>query len=252
MRTARDLEFELPDDLVIGGANEDDSDRLGAGSTLPQDLFPLGTPSPAAAQARPAEPSPASRANETFSDTLPAHLVPAYTPVRTAPYTPSTPSFAPRPTPASSPAAPQRPAATVIAAALSKHGRLPHDGPMAKRVLVVDDDLTMRLYMRSRLMLRGHVQLLEAASGEEALSLVRQYSFDAILLDVDMGSQNGYDTCRAVRSHVRSQAGKQPRIYIITSRSSVIDKMRAKMAGADAFLSKPPHPGELAALLGRL
>jgi CheY-like chemotaxis protein len=107
----------------------------------------------------------------------------------------------------------------------------------------------MRLYMRSRLMLRGHVQLLEAASGEEAIKLVQTQRFDAVLLDVDMGKQNGYETCRAVRSHMRREGIKQPRIDSITSRSGVIDKMRAKMAGADAFLSKPPHPSELADLL---
>jgi CheY-like chemotaxis protein len=131
-------------------------------------------------------------------------------------------------------------------------GPLPYDGPQAKRVLVVDDDITARLYLRSRLMLRGHAQLFEATSGEEAFLLVQTQRFDALLLDVDMGSQSGYETCRAVRQWVRQNGGKQPRIYIITSRTGVIDKMRAKMAGADAFLSKPPHPGELSELLAQL
>ena len=54
------------------------------------------------------------------------------------------------------------------------------------------------------------------------------------------------------RSYVRSVGGKQPRIYMITSRSGMLDKMRSKMAGADAFLSKPPHPGELSELLAQL
>jgi CheY-like chemotaxis protein len=131
-------------------------------------------------------------------------------------------------------------------------GRLPSDGPQPKRVLVVDDDLTVRLYLRARLMLRGHLQLLEASDGAEALELVMTQRFDVLLLDVDMGAQNGYEVCRAVRAHVRSEGGKQPRIYMITGRSSMLDKMRAKMAGADAFLSKPPHPGELAELLAQL
>jgi CheY-like chemotaxis protein len=131
-------------------------------------------------------------------------------------------------------------------------GLRPSDGPQPKRVLVVDDDATARLYMRSRLMLRGHVQLLEAANGAQALEIVMTQRFDAVLLDVDMGAQNGFEVCRAIRGHVRSLGEKQPRIYMITSRSSMLDKMRAKMAGADAFLSKPPHPGELAELLAQL
>lgn len=227
MKSARHLEFELPDDLVIGGSDDEDA-RMGAGSTLPQELFALGSPdrtSPAFEATRPG----ASR-SLAESDTLPAALAPA--PKISATAAPAT--------------------ATVLDALVNPQNRLAHDGPQPKRVLVVDDDLTMRLYMRSRLMLRGYVQITEAASGEEAMEFVHQQRFDAVLLDVDMGSKNGFETCRAVRSHVRREGSKQPQIYIITSRSGVIDKMRAKMAGADAFLSKPPHPGELAAMLEKL
>jgi chemotaxis family two-component system response regulator PixG len=67
-----------------------------------------------------------------------------------------------------------------------------------------------------------------------------------------MGVQNGFELCKSIRSWVRTQGQKQPMIYMITSRSSMIDKMRAKMAGADGFLSKPPLPKELALLLAQL
>jgi hypothetical protein len=52
---------------------------------------------------------------------------------------------------------------------VGRHGK---DGPQFKRVLVVDDDATARLYLRSRLMLRGHVQLLEATHGAQALEFL--------------------------------------------------------------------------------
>jgi two-component system, cell cycle response regulator len=239
MKRDQSIEFELPDDFVIGTDHDDADARAGAGSTLPQDLFPLGVPgglpghasSAAASGPRPDEHEATRPMAADGGDTLPPDLAPHAGSVSAA----------------SAPA----PAQPIIAPPRS-NSRLPQDGPQPKRVLVVDDDLTMRLYMRSRLMLRGHVQLLEAASGEEALQLVQAQRFDAVLMDVDMGGQNGYETCRAVRSHVRREGGKQPRIYMITSRSSVIDKMRAKMAGADAFLSKPPHPAELSELLAQL
>lgn len=215
MKRAQGKEFELPDDLVIGADSDDDDERAGAGSTLPQDLFPLGQPTGQVL---------------TDRDTLPAEFAPASDAI------PAAPSSASNLAPA-------------IFAPPRKQGRLPHDGPQPKRVLVVDDDLTMRLYLRSRLMLRGHVQLMEAASGEAALALVRSHPFDAVLLDLDMGSKNGFDTCKELRKWVRSEGGKQPLIYIITSRSGLLDKLRAKMAGADQFLSKPPDPAELATLL---
>jgi CheY-like chemotaxis protein len=245
MKRAQGQEFELPDDLVIGTASGDEDGRSGAGSTLPQDLFPLGKPTimqeggpaatantaPSYESTRPLADADNSASAAEAGDTLPPDLAPDTGGV-SAPTEPA-------------------PAIAIVAPPRVK-GRLPHDGPQPKKVLVVDDDLTMRLYMRSRLMLRGHVQLMEAASGEEALKIVQTQRFDAVLLDVDMGSKNGFETCRALRNHVRLEGGKQPRIYMITSRSGVIDKMRAKMAGADAFLSKPPHPGELAELLTQL
>ncbi len=234
MQRVQGTDFELPDDLVIGTASGDEDDRGWAGSTLPQDVYPSGEPGMSASGRSGWHGSthPMHRAGSTTDgDTLSPDLAPDAGSVSTA--------FGPTPTQA-------------ILASPRRRGRLPQDGPLPKRVLVVDDDLTMRLYMRSRLMLRGNVQLLEASSGEEALKMVQAYPFDAVLLDVDMGSQNGFETCRAVRSHVRREGGKQPQIYFITSRSGVIDKMRARMAGADAFLSKPPHPGELAKLLERV
>jgi CheY-like chemotaxis protein len=128
----------------------------------------------------------------------------------------------------------------------------PVGGPGAKAVLMVDDDLTARLYMRAKLMLRGNVELVEATDGAQGLSLLERRDFDAVLLDVDMGSINGFEVCKAIRRIVREQGGKQPKVFMVTSRSGMLDKMRAKMAGADAFLSKPPHPNELALLLADL
>ncbi|NJR52388.1 MAG: response regulator [Leptolyngbyaceae cyanobacterium CSU_1_3] len=163
-----------------------------------------------------------------FSRTLPPEI---------APY--ATPNAALAAGSAQSAAPPQE----VILAGHGKHGRLAGDGPMPKRVLMVDDDITARHYMRSRLMLRGNVSIFEASSVAQGMALLQsQPHFDAALLDVDMGVQNGYELCKAIRAWVRSQGGKQPTIYIITSRTSMIDKMRAKMAGADEFLSKPPSP----------
>ena len=226
--------FELPDDLVVGRDNfRESEDRMGAGSTLPQDLLELGMPLASAGQGR----FPAFLQTQPASQqvTQPANLQPNFRKVAAAPQV----------------ATADLPGVTIVAPQLPT-GRMPGDGPQPKRVLVVDDDATARLYLRSRLMLRGHAYLQEASSGAQALELVKAQRFDALLLDVDMGEQNGFEVCRAVRSYVRSVSGKQPRIYMITSRNSMLDKMRAKMAGADAFLSKPPHPGELSELLAQL
>jgi CheY-like chemotaxis protein len=122
-----------------------------------------------------------------------------------------------------------------------------------KRVLVVDDDLMARLYLRARLELRGGVDVYEATSGEEALMLAQHSPFDCVLLDVDMGDgKSGYEVCREVRRMSAFHDGTKTRVFMITSRTGLVDRMRATLAGADAFLSKPPHPGQLADLLESL
>jgi CheY-like chemotaxis protein len=129
----------------------------------------------------------------------------------------------------------------------------PPPGPERKRVLIVDDDLTSRLYLRAKLELRGGVDVYEATTGPEALSLAMHSSFDCVMLDVDMdGGKTGFEVCREIRSLSAQHNGTRPRIFMITSRSGVIDRMRATLAGADTFMSKPPHPGVLAELLQSL
>lgn len=240
MKRVSNRDAELPDYLEIGT----DEVYEDPGSTLPQDLMqlpalPQSYASSAMSPASGLHPAQLEAAGATdFSRTLPPEIAPYATP-NAALATGSAQSAAP----------PQE----VILAGHGKHGRLAGDGPMPKRVLMVDDDITARHYMRSRLMLRGNVSIFEASSVAQGMALLQsQPHFDAALLDIDMGVQNGYELCKAIRAWVRSQGGKQPTIYIITSRTSLLDKMRAKMAGADEFLSKPPSPKQLAQLLLQL
>jgi CheY-like chemotaxis protein len=118
-----------------------------------------------------------------------------------------------------------------------------------KRVLVVDDDLASRLYLRAKLALLDTVDVYEACNGQEALEIIQNTLFDGVLLDVNLPDQDGYAVCRAIKRHNRSNSGKPPRIFLVTSRSGVLERMRATLAGADAFMSKPPHPGQLHELL---
>ncbi len=121
-----------------------------------------------------------------------------------------------------------------------------------KRVLVVDDDLSARLYLRAKLSLLEGVDVYEASSGDEAMAISLSTPFDGVLLDVNMVGLNGYEVCRSIKRHSRANGQKPPRIYMVTSRSGMMDRMRATLAGADAFLSKPPHPAELHELLASL
>jgi CheY-like chemotaxis protein len=121
-----------------------------------------------------------------------------------------------------------------------------------KRVLVVDDDLASRLYLRAKLSLLEGIDVYEAASGDEALYITETTPFDGVLMDVNMQGRDGYQICRAIKRNSKSMGAKVPKIYIVTSRTGVVDRLRASFAGADAFMSKPPHPGDLHNLLASL
>ncbi len=121
-----------------------------------------------------------------------------------------------------------------------------------KRVLVVDDDLASRLYLRAKLSLLEGIDVYEAANGDEALHIAQTTPFDGVLMDVNMHGRDGYEVCRALKRNSKNMGAKVPKIYIVTSRTGVVDRLRATLAGADAFMSKPPHPGDLHNLLASL
>jgi len=108
-------------------------------------------------------------------------------------------------------------------------------------ILIVDDELSIRRALHTTLHNLGF-DTVEAARGEEALSLVRTTAFDVVLLDINMPGMTGIDTCRAMRRML-------PRIPILmlTVRSSEDDKVEALDAGADDYVTKPFQLRELTA-----
>ncbi len=110
-------------------------------------------------------------------------------------------------------------------------------------ILVVDDDSSTRRALRMTLSGMGFT-VVEAARGEEALSLVRVTRFDAVLLDVDMPGMGGLEACRTIRRAV----SRLP-ILMLTVMDSEDDKVLALDAGADDYITKPFQFRELTARL---
>jgi len=110
-------------------------------------------------------------------------------------------------------------------------------------ILVVDDDTSMRRALRVTLLGMGFT-VVEAARGEEALSLVRVTWFDAVLLDMDMPGMGGVETCRSVR-----RAVERLPILMLSVLDGEDDKVLAFDAGADDYISKPFQLRELTARL---
>ena len=112
------------------------------------------------------------------------------------------------------------------------------------QVLIVDDSLAVRAYLRSQLEARGLV-VADAASAEAGIAAAVAASppFRCILMDVLMPGIDGYEACRRIKAQL--PGNRTPAVLMLTSRTSPFDRIRGKMAGCDAYLTKPVDPGQL-------
>ncbi len=102
-------------------------------------------------------------------------------------------------------------------------------------VMVVDDDFSARMQLRFTLENAGH-EVVEAASGGEALDLFNKFLPDLILLDVIMPEMDGFDTCRMLRG---LPGGAHTPVVMVTSMEETETITQAFEAGATDFISKP-------------
>jgi len=109
-----------------------------------------------------------------------------------------------------------------------------------QRVLVVDDETSIRRYLRAALSGQGFT-VYEASNGEEALSAVITYRPDIIILDVGLPDIDGIEVTRRLREW------SQTPIIILSVREAEQYKIAALDAGADDYLTKPFGTGELLA-----
>lgn len=125
----------------------------------------------------------------------------------------------------------------------SGEGARSASGPTA--VLLVDDDHRIRRALTLALVDEGF-EVLAAASGGEALTVVAAADPDLVLLDLMLPGMDGLTVCRRLR------AGGDLPIIIITARADTADVIDGLEAGADDYVTKPLVAGELAARIRAL
>jgi DNA-binding response OmpR family regulator len=109
------------------------------------------------------------------------------------------------------------------------------------RILVVDDDPSVRTALRLLLNRDGYDVSL-AANGREALDMLGEGTpFDIVVLDWVMPEMDGLETCKRIRE--RSMVP----VLMVTARSAESDKVRVLDVGADDYITKPFGPRELLA-----
>jgi len=111
---------------------------------------------------------------------------------------------------------------------------------MKKRILIVDDELSILKFLRSNLEDSGY-EVTSAANGEEALNTIERELPDLIILDVMMPKMDGFEVCRRLREW------SQIPIIMLSARGDERDKVQCLDLGADDYIVKPFGSNELIA-----
>jgi two-component system, OmpR family, response regulator MtrA len=116
---------------------------------------------------------------------------------------------------------------------------------VSTQLLLVEDDERIRMALGLALADEG-CQVVEAASGEQALDLLAGTPVDVVLLDLMLPGIDGLQVCRTLRAR-----GGLP-IIIVSARTDTSDVIAGLEAGADDYVTKPLVAGELAARIQAL
>jgi two-component system response regulator PhoP len=114
------------------------------------------------------------------------------------------------------------------------------------RILIVEDEPTLRAQLKDRLNENGYVVDV-AADGEEGLYFGREYDYDAAIIDLGLPKLDGMDLIAQLRGDERAFP-----VLVLTARGNWQDKVEGLEAGADDYLTKPFQPEELLARLNAL
>jgi two-component system KDP operon response regulator KdpE len=110
------------------------------------------------------------------------------------------------------------------------------------RILVVDDEKSIRSFLKTSLSAYGY-DVFEAAKGKEALTGSVSAHPDAIILDLGLPDMDGREVIVKIRKRTKIP------IIILSVRDDPLEKITALDAGADDYLTKPFSVGELLARL---
>lgn len=120
---------------------------------------------------------------------------------------------------------------------------------MSKKILVVDDSVTLRSLVVSTLRGAGY-EPTEAGNGEEALKKIATHPlFDLVVTDLNMPVMDGFAFIQKVRA---LGTMKYTPVLLLTTESRTEQKEKAKAIGATGWLTKPFEPKQLLAVVQRV
>ena len=122
------------------------------------------------------------------------------------------------------------------------------DEPAVRATVLVVDDQPQNIRLLDAVLSPHGYDVRTAASGEEALAVLRGTDIDLVLLDIVMPLMDGYEVCRRIRE--QTETAYLPVVMVTASGDE--QKIKALEAGADDFLTKPIDRSELLARVASL
>jgi two-component system chemotaxis response regulator CheY len=119
---------------------------------------------------------------------------------------------------------------------------------MAKKVLAVDDSLTIRQLIKMTLTRAGY-EVVEAEDGAKGLQKASTEAFDLVLSDINMPEMTGIEMLRGLRKLAQY---KFTPIVLVTTESQPGKKLEGKAAGATGWIVKPFEPEQLLAVVTKV
>jgi len=104
------------------------------------------------------------------------------------------------------------------------------------RLLIVDDKKINRQLLKSHLENAGYAEVLQAASGQEAMDMVKLKKPDLVLLDIVMPGMDGYEVCKRLKSNEQL---KEVPVVFLSAVTDTRDKVKAFEQGGVDFITKP-------------
>lgn len=120
------------------------------------------------------------------------------------------------------------------------------------KVLVVEDSSSMRSMLANIIeseSVRPDLEIIEAASGFEALKMLPHHKFDAVVTDINMPDINGLELVSFLKNH---PAYRGIPVMVVSTESTAEDRRRAAALGAEEYLVKPFQPEDLVTKLRKL